>query len=90
MKLCRALGYAKCIQKNFFSSSSASQRDLYNPSDEHFLLRKSAQSFVQEYVEPQAHDFNKQEIMNVGLLRKLGDLGLLGITVSSEFGGSGK
>lgn len=40
-------------------------------------------------VEPQANEFNKHEKLNLPLLQKLGDLGLLGLTVNEEYGGSG-
>jgi isovaleryl-CoA dehydrogenase len=63
--------------------------DLFNPSPEHSLLRESIQTFVKAEVEPQAHEFDRKEQFNLPLFRKLGDLGLLGITVPEEFGGSG-
>ncbi len=65
------------------------QFDLFNPTDEHKLLREMVRNFVQEEVEPQAHAFDKKEQFNLPLFRKLGELGLLGITVPTEFGGSG-
>ena len=40
-------------------------------------------------VEPQAVKFNREERMNLPLFRKLGELGLLGVTVPEEYGGSG-
>jgi isovaleryl-CoA dehydrogenase len=46
-------------------------------------------SFAEAEVEPQAIEFNKAERMNLPLFRKLGELGLLGVTVPEEFGGSG-
>jgi isovaleryl-CoA dehydrogenase len=45
--------------------------------------------FVEAEVEPQAIEFNRAEKMNVPLFRKLGELGLLGVTVPEEYGGSG-
>jgi len=46
-------------------------------------------SFAEAEVEPQANEFNKAEKMNLPLFRKLGELGLLGVTVPEEYGGSG-
>jgi len=46
------------------------------------------QIFVHQ-VEPQALDFNRTEKFNLPLLRQLGDLGLLGLTVEEEYGGTG-
>ncbi len=63
--------------------------DLLNPTDEHKMLRDSVRSFVTAEVEPQALDHDRQEKFNLPLFRKLGDLGLLGITVPEAYGGSG-
>lgn len=40
-------------------------------------------------VEPQAIEFNSKEQFNIDLFRQLGDLGLLGLTVAEDYGGSG-
>ena len=46
-------------------------------------------AFAENEVEPQALEYNRAEKFNIPLFRKLGDLGLLGITVPEEYGGSG-
>lgn len=63
--------------------------DLFNPTEEHSMLRQMVRDFVVEEVEPQAHEYDRKEQFNVNLLRKLGELGLLGITAPEEHGGSG-
>ena len=63
--------------------------DLYNPTEEHAMLRETLQSFVKSEVEPQAHEHDKKEIFNINLFRELGQLGLLGITVPEAYGGAG-
>ena len=63
--------------------------DLANPTEEHSMLRKMIRDFVLEEVEPQALEYDKNEKFNQDLFRKLGDYGLLGISVSEEYGGSG-
>lgn len=68
---------------------SLRQFNLYNPTEEHLALREMLRSFVETEVDPQALEFNRREEFNVELFRKLGDLGLLGITVDTEYGGSG-
>lgn len=62
--------------------------DIFNPTEEHLALRDMLSSFVKSEVDPQALEYNKKEEFNVDLFRKLGELGLLGITVPSEYGGS--
>jgi isovaleryl-CoA dehydrogenase len=63
--------------------------DLFNPTDEHKMLRETVRAFVQSEVEPQALEHDRKEIFNLPLFRKLGELGLLGITVPEAYGGSG-
>ncbi len=63
--------------------------DLFNPTDEHRMLRETLRDFVEAEVEPQAAEHDRNETFNLGLFRKLGELGLHGITVSEEDGGSG-
>lgn len=63
--------------------------DLANPTETHQMLRDTLKSFVKEEVEPQAHEYDRHEKFNFALFKKLGDLGLLGLTVPEEFGGSG-
>ncbi len=63
--------------------------DLFNPSEEHKMLRASVASFVAAEVEHQALEFDRKEQFNLPLFRKLGEMGLLGITVPEAYGGSG-
>ena len=63
--------------------------DLSNPTEEHAMLRAMIRSFVSEEVEPQALEYDKFEKFNQELFRKLGDYGLLGISVPEDYGGSG-
>ena len=53
------------------------------------MLRQTVRDFVVAEVEPQAAEYDRKECFNLPLFRKLGDLGLLGITVSDAYGGSG-
>lgn len=62
---------------------------LYNPTEEHASLREMLRTFVETEVDPQALEHNRAEKFNHELFKKLGSLGLLGITVDPEYGGSG-
>lgn len=62
--------------------------DLFNPTEEHKMLRKTVHDFVVAEVEPQAAEYDRKELFNLKLFRQLGALGLHGITVPSEYGGS--
>ncbi len=62
--------------------------DLFNPTEEHKMLRQMVADFVETEVEPQALEQDRKELFNLPLFRRLGELGLLGITVGEAYGGS--
>jgi isovaleryl-CoA dehydrogenase len=63
--------------------------DLENPTQEHLLLRQMVRDFTRELVEPQAEEHDRDAKLNVALMRRAGELGLLGITVPEADGGAG-
>ena len=63
--------------------------DIANPSEEHLMLREMVREWTQEYVEPQALEYDREEKFNHELLRSMGELGLLGISAPEEYGGAG-
>jgi isovaleryl-CoA dehydrogenase len=63
--------------------------ELYTPTPEHAMLREMVAAFTKEEVEAQAEKHDQLQTLNVPLFRRLGDLGLLGITVPAEDGGAG-
>jgi isovaleryl-CoA dehydrogenase len=58
-------------------------------SEEHELIRQTVRQFAQTRVEPQAMAHDESATFNVALLKEIGNLGLLGITVPEEDGGAG-
>jgi isovaleryl-CoA dehydrogenase len=68
---------------------STSSDALFNPTDEHRMLRQTVAEFARREVAPQAAEFDEKGELNVELFRKLGELELLGITVPAEDGGAG-
>jgi isovaleryl-CoA dehydrogenase len=62
---------------------------LFNPTEEHRMLREMVASFTRSEVEPQAAEYDEKGELNVPLFKQLGDLGLLGITVPEADGGAG-
>ena len=58
-------------------------------TDEHELLRQTVRQFVQNRVEPQAMEHDENQTFNTKLLRELGELGLIGVTIPDADGGAG-
>jgi len=63
--------------------------DLFNPTDEHRMLRDMVRDFTADRIEPQAEHYDEVGTLNTELLREVGALGLLGITIPEEDGGAG-
>lgn len=62
---------------------------LFNPTEEHRMLRQMVADFAAREVDPQAAEHDARGVLNVPLFRRLGDLGLLGITIPEADGGAG-
>jgi acyl-CoA dehydrogenase len=56
---------------------------------EHVALREQVARFLAREVEPVAHAWEEQGFVPREVLRKLGELGLLGITYPQQYGGAG-
>ncbi len=53
------------------------------------MMRDAVMGFASDEVAPRAADIDKSNQFPMDLWRKMGDMGLLGITVPEEYGGSG-
>lgn len=69
-----------------FSSDPLTQRGL---DDVQLQLRESVEAFCREHVEPRAAQIDHDNDFPQDLWKKMGDLGILGLTVSEEYGGMG-
>ena len=63
--------------------------DPFNPTDEHQALRDMVRQFAVNEVDPQRLEHDREEKFNHELFKKCGELGLLGVTTSVDYGGSG-
>jgi isovaleryl-CoA dehydrogenase len=64
-------------------------QDLFNPTEEHAMLRQTVADFVRREVEGQAAEYDEKGHLNRDLFRRFADLGMLGVTVPAEAGGAG-
>jgi isovaleryl-CoA dehydrogenase len=53
------------------------------------LLRDTVRSFALDHIAPRAAEIDRDNHFPMDLWRKFGDLGLMGVTVSEEYGGAG-
>jgi alkylation response protein AidB-like acyl-CoA dehydrogenase len=65
------------------------QKPLTQLSEEENLFRESVRRFASERVSPLVRRMDEEQQMDSALVRSLFELGLMGITIPEEFGGSG-
>jgi alkylation response protein AidB-like acyl-CoA dehydrogenase len=58
-------------------------------TEEQLLVRATARRFAEERVRPRARDIDREDEFPWDLYRSMGELGLLGMTLPTEYGGSG-
>lgn len=61
----------------------------FEPSDAQIAVRATARAFAAERVAPAARENDRLGRFPEGLVREMGDLGLLGVNVPEAYGGSG-
>jgi short-chain 2-methylacyl-CoA dehydrogenase len=64
-------------------------RPDYDLSDEHELVRRTVRDFAVERVAPVAEELDREHRFPYELVRELAELGLMGMTIPEEFGGTG-
>src|SRR5687768_15312691 len=58
-------------------------------SDEQLLVQRTAREFAAREVEPRARGLDREGTWPADLVRRLGELGLMGVAVPIEYGGAG-
>ncbi len=66
-----------------------SENLLENPTEEHRMLRQMVRDFSRNVLEAGAEERDKKSYLDLGLMKRLGELGLHGITIPAEEGGAG-
>jgi isovaleryl-CoA dehydrogenase len=61
----------------------------FSLGDDLDLLRESVRAFAEKEIAPRADRIDRENVFPEDLWRKFGDMGLLGVTIPEEFGGSG-
>jgi len=60
----------------------------YDLTEEQKILRNTVREFAENEIAPKARELDEKEQFSVELTRKMGELGLFGMFVSEEYGGS--
>jgi alkylation response protein AidB-like acyl-CoA dehydrogenase len=58
-------------------------------TDEHNLIRDTIRGFAEKEIKPVARELDEKEAFSVELTRKMGEIGLFGITIPEKYGGHG-
>ena len=58
-------------------------------SEEHEMIRQAARDFAQNEIAPVAEEFDKSGEFPLETIRKMGEMGFMGIEVPEEYGGAG-
>src|SRR5512137_2442735 len=61
---------------------------LFHLNAEHEMIKLMARDFARRELEPLAAKRDKEEIFPLDVIKKMGQLGLLGMMVPAEYGGS--
>jgi len=69
-------------------NSASSGAPLTQLSEEETLFRETVRQFARDEVAPLVRRMDEEQQLDAGLLRRLFDLGLMGIEIPEEFGGS--
>ena len=63
--------------------------DMYHYTDDQSILIETVAKFAEERIKPHLMEWDEKEEFPVGLFKEMGELGLLGVLVPEEYGGSG-
>lgn len=62
---------------------------LFPLTDEHRMIRQAARDFAQKEIAPIAAEFDESGEFPIETIRKMGEMGFMGIEVPEEYGGAG-
>src|SRR5947207_7598719 len=61
----------------------------FNYSEELLEIKRIVREFAENEIRPHVMEWDEQQIFPLDTLKKLGELGFLGVLIPAEFGGSG-
>lgn len=76
-----------------FLVKESNWQDIYIPeqvTEEQQMLRQAAKDFITKEIDPRLEELDNNPMLGVEILDKAGELGLLGLHIPEEYGGSGQ
>ncbi|MCK4717127.1 MAG: acyl-CoA dehydrogenase [Thermoplasmata archaeon] len=61
----------------------------FDYTEEQLMVQNTARDFAEKEIKPQAAEYDEEEKFNRELYRKMGQVGLMGMTIPKEYGGAG-
>lgn len=58
-------------------------------TEEHELLRQSVRDFAEREIKPIAHELDEKEEFSTDIVKKMGEMGLFGVSINPKYGGHG-
>ena len=84
----QAIGLVRQVQAANFATKSHFY-DILQLDEMRSDLRESIEKFADEEVKPLRESMDKEDVFPKHMWKRMGEMGLLGITVEEEFGGMG-
>jgi butyryl-CoA dehydrogenase len=85
----RTLIKASTLRPSVLSCRAISSMQSIVLSEEHISLKNNLKDFVDGEILPQAAKIDKTSVYPAGIVRKMGELGLMGICIPEKYGGAG-
>ncbi len=61
----------------------------FNPTEDQKMIRQTVRDFAEREIKPIAKDLDEKEMFSTEITRKMGEMGLFGMNIPQEYGGSG-
>ncbi|MCK4455957.1 MAG: acyl-CoA dehydrogenase family protein, partial [Thermoplasmata archaeon] len=61
----------------------------FDLTDEQKMLKKTVRDFAEKEIKPTRADYDEKAEYPIEILRRLGEMGIMGMAVPPEYGGSG-
>lgn len=90
MKCLLKICHQRSIFENFFYEFNNTQRKMnFSLTEEHLMIRDAARDFAQTELLPGVIERDEKQVFPQELVKKMGELGFMGIMVDPKYGGSG-